>query len=100
MGTRQILLAVLFGVHWIAFVVLMIRQRRPALLLPIAVFTLLVLTQLLWASEAVVGLGPFGSPRLPVLLRVSAIVLAVPSIGMMVRRMAVRRREKTNEAAA
>jgi hypothetical protein len=94
MGLKQILLTVLFGVHWIAFAVLFMRTRRWSLLLPLSVFTLLILTQYLWTSEAMVGLGPLGSHPLPTTLRASAIILAVPSIALMARRIVAKRRSR------
>ncbi len=92
MGTRQILLTLLFGVHWVAFVILLVRRKQLSLLLPIAVFTLLVLTQVLWTSDVQVAFGPFGTSPLPKVLRLAAIILAVPSVGLMVRRILARRR--------
>ncbi len=93
MDLRQILLIILFGIHWVAFVVLLWKRRAAYLLLPIAVFTLLVITQFLWQSELSVPLGPLGHPSLRGFLRTIAIVLAVPSIGLMVHRIVIRRRE-------
>jgi hypothetical protein len=94
MGPRQILLTVIFALHWIGFVVLLVRQKRLSLLLPIAVFTLLVLTQLLWHSSVVLELGALGPSPLPTVLRAGAIVLAVPSIGLLIRRFVLQRRER------
>jgi hypothetical protein len=94
MGLRQTFLTVLFGLHWVGFLVLLIRDRRPALLLPLAVFTLLILTQVLWNSAVVLDLGALGHRSLPLVVRVSAAVLAVPSIGLLVRRIVLKRRAK------
>jgi len=94
MGLRQIVLTVIFGAHWLGFGVLLIRDKRPALLLPMAVFTLLILTQLYWDSPVVLRLGMLGPTSLPRLLRVAAIVLAVPSIAFMVRRIVLKRRAR------
>ena len=98
MATQQLLLFILFAVHWIAFVALLIKQRRPSLLLPIAVFTLLMLTQVYWTSEVILDLPLAGTVPLPRFLRVSAIVLAVPSIGLMVRRVIARIQERKTQA--
>ena len=92
MPLKQTLLTALFSIHLVAFVVVLARSRRPSLLLPISVFTLLVLVQLLWNSTATVHFGPLPDYPLRSLLRVTAIVLAVPSIGLMVRRIVVKRR--------
>jgi hypothetical protein len=91
MGTRQIFLLVLFGAHWLAFVALLWRRRTPSLLLPLGVFTLLILTQLFWANPAHVPLGPLGEPLLPQVLRASAVLLALASVGLMSRRLYGRR---------
>ncbi len=94
MDLRQILLTVVFGCHWVGFLVLLVRQKRLSLLLPIAVFTLLISTQILRDSGIVVQLGALGPRSLPSVLRGSALVLAVPSIGLMVRRAVLERRAK------
>jgi len=90
MGPRQVLLALLSGVHWAAFVVVFLRSRRATALLPVGVFTLLVLTQVLWNSGISIPLGSHGVVPLRVLLRGSAWVLAVPSLGLMFRRIYLR----------
>lgn len=101
MELRHVLLAVLFGIHWIAFVIVFLRSRRVSLLLPIAVFTLLVTVQFLAGSAVMLELGPLPATSLRTALRVTAIALAVPSIGMMVMRVLARRaaRELAPEAA-
>lgn len=98
METRQLLLLILFGVHLVAFVVLLIKQRRPSLLLPISVFTLLCLTQIFWKSEITLALPLAGPTSLARALRVAAIVLAVPSIALMARRIVLRVQARKAEA--
>jgi hypothetical protein len=99
MPLKHTLLAALFGVHWIAFVVLLVRTRRASLILPIAVFTLLVLVQLLWDSAVMLELGPLPHYSLRTVLRTLAIVLAVPSVGLMGRRIVLRRRGAARASA-
>ena len=94
MDLRQILLTVVFGCHWVGLSVLLVRQKRLSLLLPIAVFTLLISTQILRDGGVVVQLGALGPRSLASVLRGSALVLAVPSIGLMVRRAVLERRAK------
>lgn len=98
METRQILLLILFGAHLVAFSVLLYKQRRPSLLLPISVFSLLVLTQLFWHSQVMLEIPGAGATPLPRAFRVAAIILAVPSIGLMARRIIVRVQARKAEA--
>lgn len=91
MPAGRLLLLLLFGVHWAAFVWLFVRRRSSSLLLPIAVFSLLIAVQLLKGGAVSVDVGPIAGYELATVLRATAIVLAVPSIGLMGRRMVARR---------
>lgn len=90
MGPRQMALALLFGVHWAVFAWLFFRSRRVTLLLPMGVFTLLILTQLFWDSQVQLSFGEVGPIPLRSVLRISAWVLAVPSLGVMLGRIHLR----------
>ena len=90
MAPRQMALALLFGVHWVVFAWLFFRSRRVTLLLPMGVFTLLILTQLFWNSQVQISMGELGPIPLRSVLRVSAWVLAVPSLGVMLGRIHLR----------
>lgn len=98
MATKQILLLILFGVHLVAFVGLYIKQRRASLFLPIAVFVLLCLTQIFWNSPVTLTLPGLGETPLGLALRYTAIAVAIPSIGLMARRIVLRIRERKAEA--
>lgn len=93
MGPRQMALALLFGVHWVVFAWFFLRSRRVTLLLPLGVFTLLILTQLFWDSQVQLSFGELGPIPLRSVLRVSAWVLAVPSLGVMLGRIHLRIRK-------
>ncbi len=90
MAPRQMALALLFGVHWAVFAWVFFRSRRVTLLLPMGVFTLLILTQLFWDSQVQLSFGEVGPIPLRSVLRVSAWVLAVPSLGVMLGRIHLR----------
>lgn len=102
MGLRHWLLIALFGVHWLVFVGLWLRRRDVSRLLPIGVFTLLILTQVFWNSPAELHFGDGDPILLRTAFRHGAWTLAVPSVGMMFRRLWLRRsarRETVDDAS-
>lgn len=94
MGLKQILLSALFGAHLIGFLWLYARDRTPSRLLPVGVFTLLVLAQVFWDSAVVLEFGAGRELPLRVGLRAGAWGLAVPSLGLMFRRIYFRSRAR------
>ena len=102
MGLRQGILIAVFGVHWAVFVRLFVKRRRWSQLLPVGVFTFLILTQLFWHSTAELSLGGYGPVPLRTAFRHSAWTLAVPSLFLMFRRISLRiqdRRMRVKEQA-
>jgi hypothetical protein len=90
MGARQWFLVLVFGVHWLVFVRLYLRERRWTRLLPVGVFTLLILTQAFWDSPAEFYLWGEDPIPLRTALRHGAWTMAVPSVGLMIRRLVLR----------
>ena len=94
MGTRQWVLVLVFGLHWSIFVRLYLKQKRLTRMLPIGVFTLLILTQVFWNSAAEIAVGDYGPVPLRTAFRHSAWTLAVPSLILMFRKIVLRVRER------
>lgn len=94
MGPRQWMLILVFAVHWAVFVRLYLKRRRWTQLLPIGVFTFLILAQVLWNSTAEITVGQYGPVPLRTAFRHSAWTLAVPSLILMFRRIFSRVRDR------